>query len=486
MLGWTILFLYFAAVLLVGFGILQFIMRRAEPMRAELWLPISFGLGLGAQCLVYLLFLFIFGRIYLLPAALFLLFIAAAGLWYGGKGIPEEFPGFEFIQTPGLKKFRGVYWIIICLGIFFLALLYTNAASYPFTSYDGRAIWSYKATILLHEHTIFNDAFLDPYRIHYHRNYPLLVPFAEYSIYSLFGEVAERKVRFLFSTFFLFQVLFFYGILRRFGGGKFLSVLIPLLYCATPFRDDWYEVDGGALNSGAVDIPLSFLAMVAATMNLLWWRERRRWQWIIAVVFSGLCLMTKQEGIVIVAALFGANVLYALFGHVKNHLRSLAVPALILAASILLALPWFLIQRQLPNFYDEDYASQFNIAFMSQIHQRIPMITDKAVTEIFFIRKWNAYWIAYAVMLFLAIPGWFKRRDFWLDSVIILWAGAYFFTYMMSPLNLVFHLNTSTSRLMSHFLPLVLVRLALFFHEHNQLVLDEEADSLEKSGKVEG
>ena len=77
---------------------------------------------------------------------------------------------------------------------------------------------------------------------------------------------------------------------------------------------------------------------------------------------------------------------------------------------------------------------------------------------------------------------WFRKREFWLDSVIILWIAAYIFTYMMSPLNLIFHLDTSISRLMSHFLPLVLVRLALFFHDRN-IQCEEEAD---ESGSLAG
>lgn len=467
MTGWLLLLLYLVAVLFVGFGAAQLALRRAEPMRAELWLPLSFGLGLGAQCVIFLLFLLVFGRIYIIPAAGILLVFAVAAIWSARREIPTQFLGPEFLQLPSEPRSRGIYVLMIALIVFFLAMLYSNAASYPFTSYDGRAIWSYKAKILLHENTIFTDAFTDPYRVHYHRNYPPLVPFTEYSIYSIFNEVAERKVRFLFSTFFLFQVLYFHGILRRFGTGKIMATVFPLLYCATPFRDDWFEVDGGALNSGAVDIPLSFLTMVAAISALLWWKERQRWQVVVAVLFSALALMTKQEGIVAIAALLGANLLYSIFGTVDLR-RALVFTFQLLACSILAALPWILVRSYLPNHYDEDYGAQMSAQVLSRIHTRIPIVTERLIREVMWLYKWNGYWLAYVGLLFFAISGWFRRRDFWLDAVILLWASAYFFTYLVSPLNLIFHLDTSISRLMSHVLPLVLIRLALFLHESNE------------------
>lgn len=466
MIPWLLVVLYLLAVMVVGYAGLRVLLRRAEGLAAEIWVPASFGLGLGFQAIVFYISLALFGKVsVLLLVILSALLIAGSAAWLIRFPADQrgDLRGFELLTPPTDPNARSLYFACAGFILLFLGIIYTNAAQYPFTSYDGRAIWSYKAQVLLHDRTVFNEEFQDPLRHHYHREYPILMPFAMFMIYDTIGHVAERQVRFLLSSVFVFSVLFIFGFLRRFGAGPLMAILLAMLYCATPFRDDWSERDGGALNSGAVDIPLSLFAMIAIGSFMMFWKERQRWQWVLGAVFVAICLMTKKEGIVILAVISFGNGLQALFGlGISNRKRAFleAVGASLLAVAI--ALPSIYIGSKMPNFYDEKYGEMLTWEVLSQVHTRIPIVVVTAAQEIIFVTKWSWYWIAFIAMLLLAIPGWFTRREFYLDAILLAWVASYFFVYLVSPLNLVFHLNTSISRLASHFLPLVLIRLGLF------------------------
>ena len=462
MLNLLLLLVYTMVLCLAGFFAGRFVFRRAGGIPAEWWLPVSFAMGLGIQTLIYSLFLLVLGRVYFPATAALMVALAIGGLTWRSREIAADFQGAEIMAAPQDRSQWGIYWLLLIFLAYMHSLLFANALTYPFTSYDGRAIWNLKAAILFHEQTVFTDAYTDPYRVHYHRNYPHLIPFAWYSLYSTLGEVNERQARFFLSLFFLFQSLFFYGMLRKFAINKVVAVLVPLLFSALAFRDDWSEVDGTALNSGSVDIPLSFFAMVAVSANLLWWREGQRWQWLLAGIFGGLCLLIKAEGIIIVAAMLGANLLYCMVGPHTKWKSGLGITGRVFLGSVLVALLWMLVQRQLPNLYDEEYGKQLRWSVLSKSPERLPPILGRLWQEITTLDKWNFFWLAYLLVLMASVRDWFRRRSFWLDSVLLLWAAAYLFTYLVSPLNLAFHLETSMARLLSHMLPLVLLKLCLF------------------------
>ncbi len=275
-------------------------------------------------------------------------------------------------------------------------------------------------------------------------------------MFDLLGGVKEREVRLLFSTFFVFLIMYIFGISRRLGGGALLAAILALFYCATPFRDDWSERDGGALNSGAVDIPLSFFALISITGFLLWWRERQRWQFLLGVLFGAFCLLTKKEGLVILAVTSFGNGLQALFGAgIENRKKAFGYAVMASVLMVLVASPGLFLGMKMPNFYDEKFGEMINWEVLSQIHTRVPIVVVTTLQEIINTEKWNYYWIIFITMLVFAIPGWFKHREFYIDAILLAWIGIYFFVYLVSPLNLIFHLNTSTSRLASHFLPLL-------------------------------
>ncbi len=473
MISWLLVPIYLVFLGFLGMAFCKGFLWKSERFSAELWLPISFGLGLGVQAIAFFLSLILIGKVSFLLSII--LIGVSLGALYGFRFYCKdeasfEFGGWDFPGPESSKGERNLCFAIAALLIFFLGITFTNAAQYPFTSYDGRAIWSYKAKVLFYEDTVFTEAFTDPLRVHYHRDYPLMIPFAEYVIYRIVGDIGERQVRLLFSATFVFTVLFIYGGLRRLGIKSLLAILAAFFYCATPFRDDWSERDGGALNSGAVDLPLAFFALVSIVSYLLWWRERKHWQWVVGVLFSAFCFMIKKEGLVIFAVTSAANGVMALFSGSEFRKKNILAVIGFAVLTLVVASPWFMVVKQLPNYYDEDYAEMFNAEVLTTMHTRLNVIFYTLNKEIWNVEKWNLYWVALVLCFPFFVFGWFSRREYYLDVILIAWMMSYLFVYMVSPLNLVYHLNTSTSRLASHFLPVVLFRLILFFALRNPLI----------------
>lgn len=462
-------FLWLTALLLVGWAFLRLLLRDAGKLDAALWLPMSFALGVGVVGLAMTLLQLIVGR---WNAALLILAIALlyAITWSvrGRRGSNPEFQGFE---APGGKLPLGWIGAVGAMVTLLLALNFTNAVTFPFTSYDGRAIWNYKAMILQEERTVHTESFTDPLRVHYHRDYPLTVPTANLGIMALLGGNNERAIRLFYSTVFVYQGLFIFGALRRLGAGWVLSSLGVLYLAGTAFRNDWNEKDANTLNSGSADFPLALMVSIAAVMNVLWWRERATWQWICTAVFLAMGVLVKAEGILFVAAALGGNAIGLLFAAKGTRAVSARTLAAMSGLMVILVLPWILLKQSLPNHYDESYAAMLDSDYLLRLHERLPVVLDGFRIHLTDWSRWGLQWPVFLIVPLVAAAGWCRRGDSFLDGMLLLWLLALLVVYLLTPLDLRFHLSTSLNRLLSQVVPLCLIRVLWFVQDRGSLYL---------------
>ena len=64
MTSWIIVYIYFMGVILAGFAATMLVLRRARTEPAEIWLPVSFGLGLGILAVGFITSMILTGRMY--------------------------------------------------------------------------------------------------------------------------------------------------------------------------------------------------------------------------------------------------------------------------------------------------------------------------------------------------------------------------------------------------------------------------------------
>lgn len=447
--------IYLLSLTLAGLAILAAVIPRERPIPAEAWLPLGFGLGLGA--LTFYLEAIMLAGGPLSPLALWLFLGAGPLIWL--------FLGRRLFMHGGFRGSRLLHDLSRPLGLTHLFLVLTllvvfglaiESVSYPLDLYNDRVLWNYKAKILFHEKTIFTEAFLDPYRIHYHPDYPILIPLVEYGIHEWIGAVGERAPRPLFFCFALALLGYSFHLLRRrmpavwAAAGVFLLAALPI-----------YHVHQRSLVSGYADIPFSFFVLVAAFGFDAWWRRSRRLDLVLGALFLGLCIMTKKEGLLLFALLALANLRQWIFLPRGPRRPRLAGWAFALLAALAVALPWLLLGRHLPNYYDEKFSTMIRFENLAPAFLRIPIVLEAFVRLALDWKNWNLVWIAYLVIRAWTFFFPATRRDLFLDFLIVIWTLAYFAVYLVTPLHVEFHLDTSLERLMQQLIPLVFIRTAI-------------------------
>ncbi|MDB4433392.1 hypothetical protein N9166_01510 [bacterium] len=118
----------------------------------------AIALGFTGTMLINYVVLLVAGRVYFQPAAVVL---AGAMAWEVGRALGRRLRVPSFLTG-----------VVVLLG---LSLLWIGQLA-PFYGYDGKAIFGFKAKVLLHERTLQSPAFQDVDVIHYHPEYPLGVP----------------------------------------------------------------------------------------------------------------------------------------------------------------------------------------------------------------------------------------------------------------------------------------------------------------------
>ncbi len=465
---------YFAVLIATGWAVLRLIPSdEKERYPAELWLPVSFALGIAFQGIVYMLSLLILRQVWF-PIYIMSSLVLFGTLFYKHPRLSfARFQGFDLALGPEDKQYRILYWLAWTMVITMVAVLIFQALTFTMNIYyDGKSIWIYKSKLLFHEHTIFSEAFLDPLRVHYHRDYPLLMPIANYNLYNFLGAESDDFVRILNIVFLMFFLLFLFHWSARFTN-RSLATLIVFFFAAYPYT--WYWARGGiGITNGDVDFPLACFAAFSAGLYYFYWREKKLYYLILASILCGLCLVTKKEGMVAFAVIYAANGLKWLATPKNQKVVVLKHGLMALGITILVAAPGSILSAMMPNLYDEKFFDMIRPENLDFVHKRYPIIISEFIGDVSRVDKWSFFWYFYLVIVILSIRNWFARGSFFLDAIIILWMTAYTIVYIFTPLNLIFHITTSLGRLLGHFFPIVFLRIVLFYGEWRTMALSKK------------
>lgn len=451
---------YLLFLVFIGLPLLYLVLPRDRKLVAELWLPLSFALGWGIHAFIGKLFLLLFG-VYPFWILYLVLLVGIAGHavhHHLGTRWSDCLGGFRIHRIPP----RGalLHGVLLMLLVSKFALLLGDALRTPFFTWDGRMIWNLKALILYHEETIFTGSFLDPNRVHFHRDYPLMLPMAYTSIYQIAGGVHDRLARVFLVLFFALFTLAIYGAIRARASGT-ISLVVALLATSVAFRQDYGFYDGVTLLTGVADHPLSFyIFLTFYTLYRAINGGGTRWL-VLAGLLAGSSMMLKAEGIIVLAMLVGTVFLWLVFW--RPGRRQLAGAGWMLLVAILVALPWVLLSRYLPNFYDESFGDKLHVDYIPKMIERIPLVIELIGEEVTDISKWGILLHGWILLLPLSLFFWKRGKRVLLDVVILVWMAGYFVVYLITPLMLSYHIPTSIGRLLTHFHALILFQLGTLF-----------------------
>ncbi len=453
------LLVFEAMLVAVGLLVVRPLLPRGRSHPAELWLPLSFAVGLLANALMIKVSLLLAG--FYNPWQFLLLALVAALVLCIFRQSNRFAPlgGFAFLARLGPHPTGEFTRLLTILVLALVVMLHAEALRFPLFTWDGRFIWNIKAMILLHEGTIFGDSFMDPERVHFHRDYPLLLPGAYTGIYQMTGGVAERMARLFLVHLMAMFLLAFHGSLRG-RCAPWIAMAFTALLAASAFRMDYTVRDGISLTTGVADFPLAFLLFLATVLYLRGWRTSEpRWH-LLGGLMAGACLLTKSEGLVVFAALSAANAVAALtLGRRSLHERFWHL-ALAVGVPLAIVAPWLLIKSLMPNFYDEKFGDLIADAGWAPLLQRLPRVLTILAQEIGSTRSWNLTWFLFPVALLAASFRRWHRLGWQPGAVVVLILAAYLLAYLATPLEVHYHMETSIGRLLSHLYPLALFQLA--------------------------
>ena len=447
-----LLLFWIASTLGIGYSILRLLFHRNWPFFFGEALALSYGIGIAAVS-IQMALMSLFGMKYSVPSIMiwWVPFIVTAvyarsrsrrlNVGYGKAAVLS----FSFLE----KFFVGVISFEV-LYVFFRTLIK------PMESYDGIAIYALKSKIFYLDKMIPLDFFKSFADFVPHIEYPLLIPLAETQFYTFLGSLNDLLVKIIFPLYYAALLTISYSIARRFLNRK-AALFIMFLFATIPQVTDF-------ATNGYADIPFAFYCSVSFFYLYLWLKQNELPLLALSFIFSIFAMWTKAEGLLF--AMINAAVIIACMAKERRvRLTGVAYALISLCAVIAYVLGW----RATGLAVNSDFSgTQVSIVskFITGLN-RIPAILYEYQIQFFGPKKWNIIWILFIAGFFLGFKKIFSKEIFPVTLAILLVFSGYSIVYIVSsaPQGFGWHLSTSGSRLFLHFVPIVILWLALMFKE---------------------
>jgi hypothetical protein len=406
------------------------------------------GVGLGITSLVYFLWRTFLGN----PDLSFLVFEWALTLillaLYLRSGLRPQFRRWK-ASRPAEPQFWKVMLItFFSLGIVgMLTINLMGSLLFPHGTFDAWMIWNLAARMLYRGGENWTNLFSNHL---YHPDYPLLLGTSVARLWSFWGREAQVAAQLIAVTYALSLV------------ALITSVVSTLRGRLTGLAAGLFVLGASSLSVLSValtaDIPLAFYMLSAVCLVYLYEAHYTRdWRVLfLAGMLAGFAAWSKNEGLLFLLALGAVRLVQYLLTPKKQ--RSvfpwlaffsglLPIGGLVTYFKLFYAPANDLVAAQgshtLSLLLDPNRFLQVSAAYLSQLAQFDP----KAGTPYILL------------FLFLLVAGvnrraWLRPQNLSILALILLMASGYFLIYMVSPLDLEFHLRTSTFRLFMQLWPL--------------------------------
>ena len=423
------------------------------------------GLGLGVTSCLYFIALFTGLTQYIPAIDLGVCLLLGAFCFTRFKRMSA--PTLLHPPEPG-KRSRLHLLIAGILSIELIAWAVTFVIAYfkePHGRWDAWLIWNMHARFLFRGGDHWRDAFASGLDWS-HWDYPLLLPLSIVRGWRYMGSetpVLPAIMGFCFTLLTLGLLLTTLTLLR----GRLQGCLAAMVLLGTPFL-----ITMGAAQFA--DVPLAFFILMTLGMLTLQARaeEGRGGMLLLAGLAAGMAAWTKNEGIlfllVVALSLFAATVRTGSWREASRRTAgflagAMPIMLIVLAFKLLLAptgdlaagISWSALAEKL---VDGDRYAQIARAFLLMgisftqglVDVRVGMQFNPGAVNILLL-------IAY--LLFAGIQ--IDRRDrtglLAVGAVLCIMPAGYFFVYVMTPLDLTYHLITSLNRLFLQLWPGVIL-----------------------------
>lgn len=330
----------------------------------------------------------------------------------------------------------------------------------PHGAWDGFAIWNSHARYLFRAGPTWQDHLQNTF----HGDYPLFLPSMVARLWRYAGNDVPTLGG-LFGILLAFSSVFVVGTVLTELRGALTGVVMALTLSTTPS----YMIHGTYQQA---DVPLSvFILSTIALLYLSFESDQNpRGVLVLAGFMAGCAGWTKNEGLLFILAT-ALVLLSPLFRKPKTTLRRVAL----FSAGLLLPLAVHI-------FFKVAIAPQNDLIdgrAYGEIAQKILTVNRHGIIFSAFLRTswtfggWGVH-AAIPILAFLALAGHHRQalRSFgWRAGVAILAIVlvGYYWVYVLTPADLVWHLESSLSRLMIHLWPSVVLLAGLAARQPHRL-----------------
>lgn len=431
----------FLVSITIGWNILFWLIRRDRSFALPEKAALSYIIGLGAitlEMLVYSLLKIKFS----IGAVLFpWLFIVPANFFVIRKTVPT---GKE-ITIP--KK--NIFDNLLLAGISFQVLYaFFKALVKPEDSFDAIGNFAFKAKMFFESGRIPFELFVNKSIDIQHGDYPLFIPLSEAWTYLFIGGWNDLLVKALFPMFFVALLVIFYFALRRLIGAR-LALVSAFFLATIPHFLNYAAI-------GYADFALAMFYSVSFLYLFLWIAYRRENKYLVlAAVLAILSVWTKNEGALLSLISIAILALFAIFERKEiagNEIRGIAYfcGAVILAGAL-----WFTFIHSagLSNeFINKD---TLKARIIVKNLNRAPLILYDYQKHVFGPKKWNISLLVFFAGLVLYFKAAFRGYTKYVTLSVLFAFLGYGVFYLFTPLEIHYHLQTAGSRVLLHFLPVV-------------------------------
>ena len=432
----------FLFAILVGWNILFWFIKRDMSFALLEKCALSFIIGLAILTLQMFFYSLLKVKFSILPLLFPHIFVSIANIFLFVNLTPT---GNNFPKTK-----NEVFDILLISGIIFQVFhAFFKALIRPMYSFDAIGNFAYKAKLFFMERYIPYELFLRKSADIQHGDYPLFIPLSETWVYMFLGKWNDLLVNALFPMFFLSLSIIFYFALKRIIG-KRLSLISTFFLATIPHFLNY-------ATNGYADLPLAMFYSVSFLYIFLWISYKRENKFLfLGAALSLFAAWTKNEGMLL--SLVNILILLIFTFFERNNLTKIEVRkiAYFLVIVIGLSAVWLNFIYNTIGLENELVRKEtFKLSVAIKNLNRIPLILYDYQKHILGPKKWNISFLVFVVGLVFYFKRAFRGYFKYITLSILLAFSGYTAAYLITPLEIRYHLQTSGSRLLLHFLPLV-------------------------------
>jgi len=353
------------------------------------------------------------------------------------------------VPTMAREKMTWARVILILLILFNFSLVGLEAVSSGIKSVDGFHIWGLKGHNLYRAIDKPFAEMAEATTATIGSDYPLLVPLSEVWVSLGLGRWDDLWVKILFPLFMMSFLLIFYCGLRQFMGDP-AAIFFTFLLSTVSFLSRLSTHNGA-------DVPLMYYYSSSVIFMVIWFKNRESFWLMMSGVFTALCMWTKFEGI----PLAGLNLfVFALFCGlnrdvvIENRAAVVGFLTVITAGFLLVSGYRILLNKPYANNITLNKDTLINF-FPNLV--RLKEIGYRFQKELFGApNKWNLVAYVFMATLVFNTRKCLRRPYVYLLMFIVLNFAMYAAIYIATNFGLLYHLESTWTRMFLHFMPLLL------------------------------